>query len=167
MIMLKIKKSGFTLIELLVVVAIIALLATFSVAAYSQAMRKSRDSKRKGDIAQIARFFSLSCYLPATGTGDYDLITIYNEAKAANPEYFNFITSVPKDPSIGTDSLSYYKYKVNVDSKKCVLYANLENDGEQVTLPKITSPTEGGGSGIFKADAAGSNGSTKYFQFSN
>lgn len=165
--MIKHNKKGFTLIELLVVISIIGLLATFSVAAYSQAMRKSRDSKRKGDIAQIARFFALSCYMPDAGTGEYDLITIFEEAIISNPQYFTFLPNVPKDPSLGTDSLSYYTYKVDADSKKCVLYANMENDGEQISLPDITSPTPGGGSGIFQAGSNGSNGTAKYFQFSN
>jgi len=165
--MTKLKRLGFTLIELLVVVSIIGLLSTFSVAAYSQAMKKSRDSKRKGDIAQIARFFALSCYLPDAGAGEYDLVALFDEAKIKNPQFFTFLTIVPQDPSIGTDSRSYYTYKVTADGKECVLYANMENNGEQITLPGITSPTPAGGSGIFQAEAAGPNGSSKYFQFSN
>lgn len=165
--MTKSNKLGFTLMELLVIVSIIALLSIFSMAALSQAMKKSRDSKRKGDVAQIARFFALSCYLPEAGAGEYDLTALFEEAKIKNPQFLTFLERVPKDPSVGTDSRSYYTYKVAADGKKCVLYANMENDGEQVTLPEITSPTPAGGSGIFQADAAGWNGTAKYFQFSN
>ena len=165
--MKKFNKRGFTLIELLVVISIIGLLATFSVAAYSQAMKKSRDSKRKGDIAQIGRFFALSCYLPDAGVGEYDLTALFEEARIKNPQYFTFLSKVPQGPWIGTDSLSYYKYKVTAYGTKCVLYANLENNGEQVTLPAITSATEGGGSGVYEATTDGWNGSVKYFQFSN
>jgi prepilin-type N-terminal cleavage/methylation domain-containing protein len=165
--MTKSNKLGFTLIELLVVVAIIGLLSTFSVAAYSQAMKKSRDSKRKGDIAQIARFFSLSCYLPEGGAGEYDLLELFNEAKIKNPQFFTFLERVPRDPLIGTDSRSYYTYKVGADGRQCALYSNLENNGEQVTLSEITSPTVGGGSGVLQSGTTGQNGTTKYFQFSN
>lgn len=165
--MKKYDKFGFTLIELLVVVAIIGMLSTFSVAALSQAMKKSRDSKRKGDIAQIARFFALSCYLPDSGEGEYDFKIIFDDAKIKNPQFFTFLETPPKDPSIGTDSISHYKYKVTADGQKCVLFANMENNGEQITLPNITSPTPGEGSGILQTGAAGPNGTTKYFQFSN
>lgn len=165
--MKKFNKLGFTLIELLVVVSIIGLLSTFSVAAYSQAVKKSRDSKRKGDIAQIARFFSLACYLPTAGAGDYDLADLFEEAKTKNPQFFTFLERVPVDPALGTASRSYYNYKVTADGRQCVLYANLENDGEQITLSGINSPTPGGGSGILQATADGLNGTDKYFQFSN
>jgi len=47
------------------------------------------------------------------------------------------------------------------------LYGNLENGAEPITLPAITSPTPGGGAGVFQAAAAGWNGTNKYFQFSN
>lgn len=155
------------MIELLVVIAIIALLSTFSVAAFSQAMIKSRDSKRKSDLNQIGKFLALSCYLPDTGAGEYDLASLFEEIKTKNPQISNFIKSIPKDPLIGTDSQSYYLYKITEDAKKCVLSANLENNNEPVTLPSLTAPTPGGGSGVFEASLAGPNKSAKYFQFSN
>ena len=165
--MKKRNKLGFTLMEILVVIAIIALLASFSVVALSSAMKKGRDSKRKSDINQIAKFLSLSCYLPDAGAGEYDLASLFEEIKTKNPEISNFIKSVPKDPSIGDDSRTYYLYEVTADGKKCVLSANLENNNELVTLPNITSPTPGGGSGVFQASSNGPNKSAKYFQFSN
>lgn len=45
--------NGFTLIELLVVVAIIGVLATVVVVSLTGAQKKSRDSKRKSDVAAI------------------------------------------------------------------------------------------------------------------
>ena len=165
--MIKHNKSGFTLIELLVVIAIIGLLASFSVLALSSAMKKGRDSKRKSDLSQIGKFLGLSCYLPDSGAGEYDLASLFEEIKTKNPQISSFIKSVPKDPSLGTDSQSYYIYEITTDGKKCALSANLENNNEQVTLPNITSPTPGGGSGVFQAETTGPNKSTKYFQFSN
>ncbi len=45
--------SGFTLIELLVVVAIIGMLVSVAITSYTNARRKSRDSKRLSDMSQI------------------------------------------------------------------------------------------------------------------
>ena len=160
-------KSGFTLIELLVVIAIIALLASFSVVALSSVIKKGRDTKRKADINQIGKFLGLSCYLPDAGAGQYDLASLFQEIKIKNPQISNFIKSVPKDPLIGTDSQSYYMYEVTANGKKCALSANLENNNEPVTLPKLTAPTPGGGNGVFQTGSNGPNKSTKYFQFSN
>lgn len=159
--------TGFTLIELLVVIAIIGLLATASIVFLTPALKKGRDAKRKNDLAQIGRFLSLACYLPDAGDGEYDLANLIQEFKTKNPQSANFLTQTPKDPSKGDDDRSYYFYKVIDNGKKCVLYANLENDAEPITLPAIASPTPGGGTGVLRAAAAGWNGTNKYFQFSN
>ena len=54
------KNRSFTLVELLVVIAIIGLLASVAVASLNNAMIKSRDAKRIGDIAQITKAIELS-----------------------------------------------------------------------------------------------------------
>ncbi len=48
-------KSGFTIIELLVVVSVIAILVGITMLAYSGVQAKSRDSRRKTDIANIIK----------------------------------------------------------------------------------------------------------------
>lgn len=48
------KKRGFTLIELLIVIAIIGILATIIIIAYTNAQAKARDNKRKADIQAIS-----------------------------------------------------------------------------------------------------------------
>jgi len=165
--MKKYNKLGFTLIELLVVIAIIGLLASLSVIAFSSALKKGRDAKRKSDINQIGKFLALSCYLPDAGAGEYDLATLFEELKTKNPQISNFIKTAPKDPSIGANTQSFYLYKIEADGKKCALYANLENNNEQVTLPNITSPTPGGGNGVLQTGEIGPNKTNKYFQYSN
>ena len=47
------KTSGFTLIELMVVMAIIAILATAGLSAYTGYIKKARDTKRLEDIRAL------------------------------------------------------------------------------------------------------------------
>ncbi|MFA4834289.1 MAG: prepilin-type N-terminal cleavage/methylation domain-containing protein [Patescibacteria group bacterium] len=158
--------TGFTLIEILVVIAIIAILATFVTLAFSSTWAKARDAKRLNDLNQIGRFLSFGCLTPETGAGEYDLNELIAKYKSKYPQYANFIPKNIRDPKTGTDSAANYKYIVSADNK-CVLYANLENDKQEVTLLSISEPTPGGGKGVFIAPASGWNGSNKYFQVSN
>ena len=47
------KQSGFTLIELMVVMAIIAILATAGLSAYTGYLKKARDATRISDLAAL------------------------------------------------------------------------------------------------------------------
>jgi prepilin-type N-terminal cleavage/methylation domain-containing protein len=49
-----ITKKGFTLMELLIVIVLLGFLVTAGVASYSSSLTKSRDTKRKNDLRQIA-----------------------------------------------------------------------------------------------------------------
>jgi type IV pilus assembly protein PilA len=73
------QKKGFTLLEILIVIAIIGILISIGVASYSSAQKKSRDSRRRGDLkavqSAIEQYYSDSptasypaagCAIPAT-----------------------------------------------------------------------------------------------------
>jgi prepilin-type N-terminal cleavage/methylation domain-containing protein len=47
------KRKGFTLLELLIVIAIIGVLISVGVVSYSQAQRKTRNSRRRSDIKAL------------------------------------------------------------------------------------------------------------------
>ncbi|MFH0852198.1 MAG: prepilin-type N-terminal cleavage/methylation domain-containing protein [bacterium] len=161
------KKRGFTLIELLIVMAIIGVLAGVIIVATGPARAKARDVRRKTEISQIGRFLSGStCYMPNQGTGDYDIAQLFDEIKIKYPQVQNYISQVPKDPQTGTETQSNYHYMADENSK-CALYVNLENDSEGVTLPNLSAPTPGGGTGVLQANQQGWNGTNKYYQVSN
>jgi hypothetical protein len=52
-------KSGFTLIELLVVVVVIGILAGITLVAYNGTQARSRDARRKTDVANIIKAMEL------------------------------------------------------------------------------------------------------------
>lgn len=162
------KKSGFTLVEVLVVVAIIGVLATIVVAAVGPALAKSRDAKRKFELSQIGRFLTgSSCYIPTAGTGDYDLGAVFAEVLAKNPQYAQMMSKTPRDPRGGTDQKTLYRYAVSEDGQRCVLYANLENRNEAVTITGVTAPMPGRGTGVLQAAVPGVHGTDRFFQVSN
>ena len=52
-------KLGFTLIELMVVIAIMGILITMGISSYKSTQMKSRDTRRKNDLAAVARALNL------------------------------------------------------------------------------------------------------------
>lgn len=159
--------KGFTLIEVLVVIAVVGTLIGIATMSLGASREKTRDTKRKADLSQVGRFFVLACYLPEAGAGEYDLDEIIDDLIAKYPEQRKFIPAGRiKDPKAGTESESMYKYIVTSDGEHCVLYANLENSTDPVTLNDIVTPTYGGKIGVFEAPTEGWNGSKKYYQIS-
>ena len=160
------KNFGFTLLELLVVVAIIAVLSTIVVSVVFVARRKATDTVRKADLNNIGRIlWASSCYAPNGGPGDYDIQTIVDEYVVANPAVAQYVSRLPHDPTAGTTMTTGYHYLYDA-SGNCAFYANLSNPNETVTLPNLTAPTAGGGTGVLQGSGVGLNGTNRYYQVS-
>lgn len=129
-------KKGFTLMELMVVIAIMGLLITVGIASYKSTQAKSRDNRRKSDLAAVGRALELyyndnGVYPPDNGAGKL-------KACGASPgaactwggNQFNnepngkattvYMVKLPADPAA---NFTYYYQR----SGGYQLYARLEN----------------------------------------
>jgi len=159
--------TGFTLIEILVVLGIIGILATIIFAALGGTRDRAYDARRKTEITQLGRLLSANCYIPNAGAGVYDFAPLVEELKIKYPQYANFLKKTPRDPRTGTETEAFYRYEVTPDGEDCIIYANLDNEDEPITLPTLVTPTPGGGTGVLEAESSGWNGTRVYFQVSN
>jgi general secretion pathway protein G len=158
-------KSGFTIVELVVVIVVIAILASITIVAYSGAQGRSRDARRKTDVANIAKalevYYSDNGRYPVTSGStsinagwassvDASWATLENTLVTAND-----IDSLPTDPRnipntgaastgviYGTGNFSYAIY-VNGGS-----YCNVPPGQMYLIVYRLESmPKERGGEG--------------------
>ncbi|MBD3282231.1 MAG: prepilin-type N-terminal cleavage/methylation domain-containing protein [Candidatus Portnoybacteria bacterium] len=117
------KSKGFTLIELLVVIAIIGILATIVLVSLNSAREKARDTRRIGDLRQVA--LALEMYYDDNASSGYpgtDDTESWSAMETAL-EDGGYMTAVPSDPGTGT-----YFYYPGDSNTTYVLGATLEND---------------------------------------
>jgi prepilin-type N-terminal cleavage/methylation domain-containing protein len=165
----RMERRAFSLIELLIVIAILAVLTTIVFVIVFPALAKARDARRIFEITNIGRFVVVSCPLPEAGAGTYDFTDLAVELRTKFPRYAESLSTLPKDPSVGTETRTFYYYTVanTLGVRKCALFTNLENANAAVTNAAISGPTAGGGSGVFAATSSGWNGTDRYYQVSN
>lgn len=140
-------KKGFTLVEILVAVTIVGILAAIGLGSFASSQMKARDSRRKSDLASIAK--ALEFYYndrgeypddDAAGTGA--IKGCGSSATPANCTWGStfaqgsttYMIELPEDPGTG---LKYYYVRVTANQYR--LYALLENTKDLVS---IITPTQ-------------------------
>lgn len=119
------KNKGFTLIELLVVITIMGILTVISIASFTNAQVKTRDSQRKSDLNALSK--ALMMYYNDTGSFPTEsMVQFGNEAVGlTGSNAIVYMRKTPKDPKNTGDYT--YVYKVDSTFKMFNLYANLES----------------------------------------
>ena len=137
-------KRGFTLVELLIVVAIIGLLVSMAMIRINQTKTKARDSRRVGDISNIAT--ALALY-----HNDRNRYPVYEGAIDGSPtdvlsaelKNAGLMSVVPLDPlnrdvgGCGTAGGYHYYYVSNIDGSNYILWYCLETNS---ILGKTSGP---------------------------
>ena len=130
--------QGFTLMELLIVIVLLGFLITAGVASYTSSLKKSRDTKRKNDLRQIAT--SLEAYNNDVGRyplgTDGAVVGCNGTACSWNAPFENsgttYMVMLPGDAS------SAQRYFYVSDGSYFQLYARLENTKDS-DIPKDPS----------------------------
>jgi len=130
----KMKKNqflpGFTMIELLIVIVILAILTTIGLGSFASSQIKSRDSRRKADLQNIAK--ALEVYYNDKGeypisTGNTGIIGQAWGGPFVDPDVAGgalYMNVLPTDPN----DFSYF-YE-STDGSYFQLYAYLENEND-------------------------------------
>lgn len=125
-----IMKRGFTLMELLIVIAVIGILMSIASVAYSSAQKKTRDSRRRGDLKALQNGFE---QYYADHSGKYPASCSLDTTYMPN--------GMPKDPKTSTEYTSTAGwFDCSTTTSYCVCAA-LEGETNNTTNCGGGSPT--------------------------
>jgi general secretion pathway protein G len=140
------KQHAFTLIELLIVMIILSILSGLGLMAFGTIQLKSRDSRRKQDLASISKaldvYFNDYGAYPASNSGVI-LGCGVNGAEICNwggpwqdDNNTLYMSALPQDPDT---SHNYYYHRV--DNNSYYLFARLENEEDSEIAMNGTTPS--------------------------
>jgi len=135
----KVKPNGFTLIELLIVTVILGILAVIGLRSFQSTQVKSRDARRKEDLAAISQaleayYNDKGEYPSSNASGQIIGCTTEEPSACAWGQIFQddrgtfYMTQLPEDPRS-------YNYFYVSDGSQYQLYARLENTQDQ-SIPR-------------------------------
>lgn len=139
-------KKGFTLMELLIVMAILGILITVGLTSYKSVQMKSRDSRRKNDLRQIASalevYYNDKAKYPGddglgaiVGCGTNDAQTCTCGSAMLDKNSVMYMPELPCDPASGR---KYYYDAVGNNAYQ--LYARIENTEDNDVPHSGTTP---------------------------
>lgn len=147
------KNKGFTLVELLVVVAIIGLLASIVLVSLNTARQKARDTRRLGDLRQVA--IALELYYDNNNNAYPTVIGCttanWTGTMSTALEGGGYMTEVPVDPI--NNATYFYAYSSPTPSTEYVLKARLEI----TTNPALGTDVDGDALSCTTANTASCN----------
>lgn len=123
--------KGFTLIELVVVIAIMGILATIGILAFAQVQKKSRDTKRVGDLRSLSQ--ALQLYY-ADNNSSYP-----GSLASLAPKY---IPAVPTPPN--TTLQAAYTYSMDAATNTYAICAITESPSGTNKTWKVSTKYSGG-----------------------
>ena len=116
------RKKGFTLIELLVVMAILGILAALGFASFRTAQIKSRDARRKHNLAQ----FQKALELYHNDMGRYpDEVDLPDGGESWTVNGYVYLKEMPTDPHFGD-----HPYVTDANGSQYEIYGRLENSND-------------------------------------
>ena len=132
-------KKGFTLIELLVVIAIISLLATFTLFSIENSKKKSRDSRRLADMAQIKKaielFFDEQGRYPDSSDGISNSGQVIGEGDDIDTVLTPYLLNPPADPlDDGSTGANDYYYAYDPSHASCEPVISINRFESQATV---------------------------------
>jgi len=148
---MKKSQKGFTLIELLVVIALLGVMSLLVIPSFNGSLRKSRDSKRKTDLAQIAKalevYYNDTGMYPVSNGGKIQIgASIIDWGSSLSSGSVVYMTKLPKDSGSRT-----YRYVSLPDGSSTptgyYLMAQLENTSDPDYYPVDGSTYPCGGTG--------------------
>lgn len=149
------RQTGFTIVELLIVVVVIAILATITIVTYNGIQQNARDSKRKNDVAQVAKIIAIyqsthgdihtdsGCGSSGDGSGWLNYVHPGNDYPKSIMQCLvdsGITSSVISDDkancTVSQDCRAYMKYTCSVDGQlQTYVYANLESPSHTSNIP--------------------------------
>ena len=152
--------KGFTLVELLIVIGVLGVLAATLIMTVNpiEQIKKSSDSTRKSDLAQIKR--ALDLYYDDNGrypasSADFK-ITNGASSVAWGSAWQPYMNKLPKDPS-SKNSYLYYSPPA-AQGQSYYIYANLERgskDPQACNAGSVCESISSGGAGFPVANSCG------------